>query len=202
MNIIIYFWGFVYTLFYSPICNFQKINPKVINLAENIRIILPLKNEFDENNNYMHIQIWLFNKKLYEDTSKTEYLFDNKEWPKAFKVNDRKYLIYLKVFDAPDFNKIYQFTISNYKVIRKDILPYFYEPPLTINSQKVYFGTLNIVEPPCDNCDSCFYNPRLYYEMTDKGLILDSNLTIHMNKKIWAGFFGFNIRLDIIKPCK
>lgn len=180
----------------------QKIKFKEINLLDGVKIAFPLTKDYDKNLTYTHIQIWVSNQKVYEDTTETEYLFDNKEWPKVIKTPNGTCLLYLKIFDAPDFNKLHQFTISNSKLTKMDTLPYFYEPTKEIDGERVYCGILNVVETPCSNCDSCYYNPKLYYKLTENGILLDSLLTIKMNTKQWKGFYGFNQRIDIVRPCK
>lgn len=202
MNLLITFLSFVIFIFNCLVNDTQKIKFKEIILSDGIMIAFPLTKEYHDNLTYRHIQIWILNKKVFEDTTETEYLFDNKEWPKLIKASDDVYLIYLKIFDAPDFDKLYQFTISNSKLIKTEIIPYFYQPAKEIDGKKVYYGTLHIIETPCNNCDSCYYNPQLFYELTEKGIILDSALTIKMNLEQWKGFYGFNQRIDITKPCK
>jgi len=193
---------FVICLFSCSAIGKQKIKFKEINLLDGIKIIFPLTNNFDENFTYMHIQIWGSNKKIFEDTTETEYLFDDKEWPKIIKAPEGLYLLYLKIFDAPDFNKLHQFTIFHHNLLKIDTLPFFYEPIKEIGGKQVYCGILNILETPCDNCDSCYYNPKLYYKLTENGIFLDSILTIKMNTIQWNGFYGFNPRIDIVRPCK
>jgi len=180
----------------------QKMKFKEINLLDGIKITFPLTKDYDENLTYIHIQIWVSNQKVFEDTTETEYLFDNKEWPKVIKTSDGTCLLYLKIFDAPDFNKLHQFTIHASKLIKIDTLPYFYESAKEIDGNQVYCGILNIVETPCTNCDSCYYNPKLYYRFTENGILLDSILTVKMNTKHWKGFYGFNQRTDIVRPCR
>ncbi len=175
---------------------------KEIKVIDGITIQIPLIEKFDQNHTYKHIQIWLSDKKVFEDTSETEYLFDDNDWPKVIKISNVKYLVYLKVFDAPDLNKLYKYEISHSQTLLTEILPFFYNGPLKISGHIEYSGILSIVETPCENCDSCYYNPRLFYKITNRGFLLDSVVTIMMNKKQWNGFYGYSQRTDIILPCK
>lgn len=193
---------FVICFFNCSANNTQKTRFKEINLSDSVKITFPITKDYNENLTYMNIQIWVLNQKVFEDTTETEYLFDDKEWPKVIRTSDGSHLLYLKIFDAPDFNKLYQYTISNSKILKTDVLPYFYQPAKEIDGKKISYGILNIAETPCNNCDSCYYNPQLYYQFTENGILLDSTLTIKMNTEKWKGFYGFNQRNDIIRPCK
>lgn len=169
---------------------------KDISVKYDINIKFNIENKFDSSLTYKNIQIWISNTIVFEDTTQTEYLFDNKEWPRSFKINKDTFVVYLKIFDAPDYNKLFGFVIANNKIVKRDTLP-FIQP----KNKKKYFGILHITETPCDNCDSCYYNPQLFYSLTSRGFVLDSVLTIEENRKFWGKFYGFNQRLDLIIPC-
>ena len=86
-------------------------------------------------------------------------------------------------------------------MIQSQILPVFGSKPEYINGRNVYSGYLNIADKPCNDCDSGYYNPILYYQVTENGIFLDSTITIMKNTIKWGGFYGFEIS-DRVLPCK
>lgn len=59
---------------------------KEIPLKENVKIVIPVsEKEFTGSVPYSLIEIWIGSEKVYSDTSLTEYLFDEKQWPQAKK---------------------------------------------------------------------------------------------------------------------
>lgn len=202
----------MYKLLYLLLCvlfvNFctreKRVNKniKIISLQENVNILIPVSEKnFSDSLTYTHIEIWMNSKLVFKDTTLTEYLFGDTQWPQARKLKTGEYEVLIPVFDAPDFNKLKAYYIRNDSMMRSTILPYFDVFPKDYNNdgRKEYVGIMNITEAYANN-DSCYYNPALYYEVSDWGIKLDSNLTIEMNKKSWGDFFGFNQR-DIALPC-
>jgi len=49
----------------------------------------------------------------------------------------------------------------------------------------------------CFNCDSVYYNPKLYYEMTDDGFKLDSLATKKWINRYYSDFYGYVPRMDV-----
>jgi hypothetical protein len=179
-------------------------NVKEIYLQESVKINVPFFDHFSDSLTYNHIGIFIGTTQVFFDSTLTEYLFDNKAFPSARKLKDGSYEILLKVFDAPDFNKTLVMRFKNNILLRKEILPYFesYSQDIDGDGIKEWFGTLHITEPPCNNCDSCYYNPILYYEINEQGTILDSALTVKMNKQKWGVFYGYEQTENIIAHCK
>lgn len=175
---------------------------KEVFLQENVKIVIPLKEEaFSESNTYSHIEIWIDSQKVFSDTSTTEYLFDNKNWPRARKIKNGEYVILIEMFDAPDFNKLQAWYFKNYHLIKMKVFPFFDKAPEDIDNDgiKEYSGVMHIADA-YENSDSCYYNPILYYKITNQGIDLDSTLTIRMNKKIWGEFYGFE-QSEKLLPC-
>ena len=178
-------------------------NPfKKIPLNKGVKIIIPVQEkDFNDSLTYSHIEIWIKSKKVYYDTSLTEYMFGEKLWPHSWKLDNGEYIVLMPIFDAPDFNKLWALYFRHGKLIQKQILPYFEDPPRDIDNdgQEEYVGIMNVTDA-YENSDSCYYNPALYYEKTDAGIKLDSTLTIEMNKISWGNFYGFNSS-SIVLPC-
>jgi hypothetical protein len=180
----------------------KKRQTKEIILQEDVRIIIPLdEKSFSDSNIYSHIEIWIDSKKVFSDTSTTEYLFDNKGWPQARKINNGGYEILIEVFDAPDFNKLQAWYFKDYLLVKMKVLPFFDKKPEDVDNDgmKEYSGVMHIADA-YENSDSCYYNPILYYQITNQEIDMDSTLTIKMNKKIWGEFYGFEQSEKVI-PC-
>ncbi|MBC7381862.1 MAG: hypothetical protein H7296_02580 [Bacteroidia bacterium] len=123
---------------------------------------------------------------------------------KIKKLKDGSYELVLEMFDGPDYDKLVAIRIKNGKLLGKQILPYFNSPPENMDNDSYleYSGVLHSVETPCGNCDSCYYNPTLYYEITDSGIRLDSLTTVRKNKENWGNFYGYYRSENIALPCK
>ncbi len=176
---------------------------KEFRLGDEFKIVIPVtEDKVDSLLTYSGIEIWKGKKLVYTDTGATEYFFNSKAYHRVFKLENGNELVLISVFDAPDLNKIAGYYFENSKLIKLEVYPDFLSSDCdTDNDGKPEFaGLLNISESPCSSCDSCFYNPTLYYELTESGLDLDSSLTRERNKKIWGSFYGFS-QTEIVLPC-
>jgi len=87
--------------------------------------------------------------------------------------------------------------VANNKLTGNDILPTFVNTiPTDIlgDGNRVYAGFLDFFQFGNDNegNSTAFYNPILYYSVTDAGLKLDSLLTKQRNEIIYGQFHGFS----------
>lgn len=181
---------------------FSKNEEKEIILNEGVKIKLLIEEtSFSAMNTYNEIEIWIGSHRVYKEESATEYIFDNNIWPQARKVENGIYEVVIEVFDAPDINKLHAFYFKGNNLINTKVLPFFGSMPEDINydGSKEFFGVMHISDAH-ENPDSCYYNPVLYYKVSNSGIDLDSSLTIQMNKKIWGDFYGFE-QNEIILPC-
>ena len=188
-------------IFDKPILN-KKQQTKVILLHENVKIVISLDNKaFSDFNTYSNIEIWIDMKKVFRNMTTTEYLFDNGNWPRARKLRNGEYEILIKMFDAPDFNKLQALYFKDGHLERLKIYPFFDNAPKDVDNDgiKEYSGVMHVSDV-YENSDSCYYNPTLYYKDTEQGIDLDSTLTIKMNKKIWGEFYGFE-QSEKLLPC-
>lgn len=202
-------WYLFLCVLFLTLCDGKKIDPnnnnslfKVISLQKDVNIVIPvIEKDFNDSLTYTHIEIWVDSKLVFKDTTLTEYLFGDKQWPQSRKLKTGEYEVLIPVFDAPDFNKIKALYFRNDSTTRSIILPYFDDFPKDYNNdgREEYVGVMNITDA-YENNDSCYYNPALYYQMSDWGIKLDSNLTIEMNKKSWGVFLGF-YQKNIALPC-
>jgi len=176
---------------------------KEFRLGGEFKIVIPVaEDKFDSLQTYSGIEIWKEKEVVYADTSATEYFFDSKTYHRVFKLKNGHELVLISVFDAPDLNKTAGFYFENSRFIKMEVYPDFLSSDCDTDTdgKPEFAGLLNNSESPCSSCDSCFYNPTLYYELTDSGLNLDSSLTRERNTKIWGSFYGF-YQTDIVLPC-
>lgn len=176
---------------------------KEIALMANVKILVPIQEkEFSDSLIYTNIEIWIDSKLVFRDTTLTEYFFEMGRGPKARKTINDEFEVVLPVFDAPDFNKLWVFYFKDGLLIKKEVLPFFDKDSedLDRDGKKEYWGIMHVIDA-YENSDSCYYNPTLYYEITDVGIQLDSTLTIEKNSKFWGGFYGFDFS-DKVLPCK
>jgi hypothetical protein len=202
-------WYLFLCVLFLTLCDGKRINPnnnnsllKVISLQKDVNIVIPvIDKDFNDSLTYTHIEIWIDSKLVFKDTTLTEYIFGDRQWPQVRKLKTGEYEVLISVFDAPDFNKIRALYFRNDSTTRSTMFPYFNDLPKDYNNdgKKEYVGIMNIADA-YENNDSCYYNPALYYEISEWGIKLDSVLTIEMNKKSWGVFLGF-YQKNIPLPC-
>jgi uncharacterized protein YukJ len=180
---------------------FADKGKKEILLDNKVKIIIPLSQKFSDSLTYSNIEVFIDNVKVFADTTKTEYILNDRSYPRARKLRDNRQEILFKILGAPDLNNLIAYYFKNNKLIQSQILPVFGSKSEYIDGKNVYFGYLNITDKPCNDCDSCYYNPILYYQVTDNGIFLDSTITIMKNTNKWGGFYGFEISERVL-PCK
>jgi len=152
-----------------------------------------------------NIEIWKEDTRLYKDTTQTEYRFlCDSAFTKVRQLKDGRFEILLEVFDAPDLDKLFAIYLKGNKYAGKEIFPYFEKPPSNMDDDGNLecSGVMDIIDAYENSDDSCYYNPTLYYEITDLGIKLDSALTIKKNKEYWGDFYGFDRTYEIVLPCK
>ncbi|NUQ82756.1 MAG: hypothetical protein HUU10_14185 [Bacteroidetes bacterium] len=139
---------------------------------------------------------------VYADSTNREYFFDGPAWPGVIPVTNSRDLAIIPVFDAPDMNNLLVLTISVGKLEQEMLIPMQSGLPADCDGDgKMEFSGIMTVAEGYGTGDSCYYNPTLYYEITETGLELDSVLTISGNKKKWGRFNGFHGTDDIF-PCE
>jgi hypothetical protein len=172
-------------------------------LIDDIYLIIPNTKFLSKDSTYIHIKILKGKKLIFEDKSLTEYIIDDEFWPFSRKLNNETIEILIKVFDAPDYDKIHGLYICGDKLMVTKVYPDFStdlkKSFTTLNS--ILGGYMNISESPCENCDSCYYNPKLFFRFGANGVYLDSLLTKQENEKQWGKFYGFHLTEKVILPC-
>jgi hypothetical protein len=174
------------------------------NLIDDIYLLIPNTKIISKDSTYFNIKIYKGKTLIFSDTSNIQYLIENEFWPFSRKLSGENYEILIKVFDAPDYDKIHGLYISDGKLKEIKVFPDFSsdlkQHSNDINS--ILSGYMHIAESPCENCDSCYYNPKLCFKFGTDGIYLDSALTIKENEKRWGGFYGFHLTEKIVLPCK
>lgn len=136
-------------------------------------------------------EIFHFNKRIYSDTSK-EYTFDNKNYPILKKIDTNFYQLLLEIDERPSKNLSAVLEIKTDKVTRGKQIPMFDDEPKIINGKLAYNGFWDYGEDwDVKGIRYTVYNPRLYYVFTDKGIVIDTELTITGIKEIYGKFRGF-----------
>jgi hypothetical protein len=179
----------------------NKENIAEVNLKYDFKIMIPtLGEKFDSCKHYMNFEVWLKNKKIYKDTTQNEYRFlCNKSYTTVRRLVDNRYELLIEMFDGPDIDKSFVLYVKNKKLEGIKLLPFFEDAPEKIDGKMEYHGIMHTIDGYQN--DSCFYNPTLYYSITDHGIILDTLVTKRRNSEIWGGFYGFEQSDKIILPC-
>ncbi|MDP1726652.1 MAG: hypothetical protein Q8M15_07700 [Bacteroidota bacterium] len=186
----------------GKLSNSYNENTIEISLGNNFKIIVSTNGEkFDSCKPYTNVSLMFGNELLFHDTGYEIKLLCN-NYPKIKNLKNNQYLIFLEIFDAPDINKLLVINIKDGKYIKQQLLPFFDTDPsnLDIDENMEFQGTMNTIEG-FGSGDSCYYNPELYYELTDQGIELDTILSKKMITKVWGGFYGYEQSDKIILPC-
>jgi hypothetical protein len=179
----------------------NKENLAEIDLKYDFKIMIPtLGEKFDSCEHYMNFEVWLKNKKIYKDTTQNEYRFlCNKSYTTVRRLVDNRYELLIEMFDGPDIDKSYVLYVKNKRLEGIKLLPFFKDALEKIDGKMEYHGIMHTIDGYQN--DSCFYNPTLYYSITECGIVLDTLVTKRRNSEIWGGFYGFEQSDKIILPC-
>jgi hypothetical protein len=179
----------------------NKGNIAEIDLKYDFKIIIPtLGGEFDSCKHYINFEVWQKNKEVYKDTTQNEYRFlCNKLYTNVRKLVDNRYELLIEMFDGPDIDKSFVLYIKDGELEDIKLLPFFEDAPEKIDGKMEYHGIMHTIDGYQN--DSCFYNPTLYYAITDHGTILDTLVTKRKNSEIWGDFYGFEQSDKIILLC-
>lgn len=175
----------------------ESVAKETIRLPFGIELRATLVEDFGDEQIFSSLKILRNGKTIYQNDTDTRFVLDKKKYPKVLKLDSALFVVLVEIWDTPDINKLLAVYVNNSSVIRTDILPFFsqeYGAKPTILS-----GVMNIIEVPCLDCDSSFYQPVLYYRVSSKGIILDSSLTIRKNTEYYGTFLGFQNKYQAIK---
>ena len=147
---------------------------------------------------YYDIEIRQYDSTIYHDS--LDMIVNKKEPVKArlFQNEGRKLLIYV-ADDRPLKDKLRMLFFNNDSLIKVEKVPNFFNQIKTIEKKpKIYSDYLDFTEAYCMKCDTSYYNPILAYQISFSGAVIDSALTIKMNKEKLGDFYGFSPSYDIL----
>lgn len=173
-----------------------------IKLKYNFEIKVGQKEKYENFETYSLFILMHNNKQIYIDTSMTEYEFGDKLYPIIRLIDDKTFEIFVEVNDRPNKNYLKYFKIHNNKIIEEKKLPTFISHVANLDNDDnlEYAGFWDFGETWGNNNSLTAYNPIIYYEITAKGLQIDSLLTIEKNKKIYGDFKGYKYDEKIGMP--
>lgn len=173
-----------------------------INLGHDIKLVIPTHGEKQDScRHYTNIELKYGNDRVYQDSTQNEYIFlCNKFYPQARKLRNNRFEILLEEFDGPDIDKTLAIYLKDGKFESAKLLPFFGNAPEEdIDGKKEYHGILNTIEGYSN--DSCYYDPMLYYYITEDGIMLDSLVTRQKISDRWGKFYGYERSDKIVLPC-
>ncbi len=108
----------------------------------------------------------------------------------------------LEVNDRPSKSYHFILTVKDDSIIAVNKVPTFITTPVNLdkdqNIEVAGFWDYSQTWGPDNSLTA--YNPILYYEITNDGLLLDSSLTIKRNTIIYGEFKGYNFSVKIEMP--
>jgi len=180
----------------------QGSDVKTLNLDFGFKVTVGNEDDFDPFKAYLYFKLERNNAVIYEDSSLTEYQFDNKLFPIILQTGDNRFELLFEINDRPNKNYLRRLFVDNDKLTGQDKLPTFEAKPADINNDgiKEYAGYWDYSEVWGENWSVTDYNPILYYSVTKTGLKLDSLLTEQRNTIIYGQFHGFSFSEKIEMP--
>jgi len=114
----------------------------------------------------------------------------------VYVLDDKNYFVLFNVLDPPGVDKWYIIQIENGKKKNEVVLP---EGSISDfdDDGKYELGGYRIIEAYCRNCDSAYYNPPVYYELSD-GFPFDSIAVQSAAKNMFGQFFGYSQDYNVI----
>jgi hypothetical protein len=140
-------------------------------------------------------------KKIYEDKEDTDVEYNhNTLHPLIRNLGDNTFELLLQYGTAPNMDLVQHFIIKNDKVIKLDLYPSFATEARNLGNDSLldYAGLWDYRQTwGNENWDSACYEPIIFYAVQKNGIVLDSGLTIKINKRIYDKFYGFSINENI-----
>jgi len=166
---------------------------KNIHLTEGLELIGEDGENYGEFTTYSRLILRIENHEIQLKLEGSEFELDGKIYPfyRGLKNGSLEFLITIN--DRPFKEKLLHLIVKDNKIVQQETLPYF-ETPLTnydTDENLEYEGILDYQEAFCNECDSVYYNPTLFYEFRESGIILDTLTTMKENKAEYGEFYGF-----------
>jgi len=150
---------------------------------------------------FNYLEIFQNGKMLFKDTTLIEYTLQDSLYPKLYNFKNHIELL-IETAERPNKNMIYRFFIQDGRIKKTDILPTFLTIPkdLDRDNKLEYAGFWDFGEVWGDSIIVTAYNPIVFYEITENGIILDFLTTIMVNTHIYGQFYGFYFNEQIEFP--
>jgi hypothetical protein len=139
--------------------------------------------------------------------SYADYEFGDKNYPMILQTGVDSYELLFEINSRPGNNRVKRLFVRNDKLTEEDELPIFVNSePRDINGDgiKEYAGYKVLFEYGAYDEEAgnytTFYNPLIYYSLTETGLKLDTLLTQQRNEIIFGHFYGLEPDYDIELP--
>ena len=172
----------------------SKFN-RTIKLDSGFEIQVGEEEDFESFKSYSLFRLTRNGTEIFLDSSLAEYEFGGKLYPMVLPLGRETFEILVEVIDRPSKNHLKLLRIKNNKLIEIQQLPTFIAQAknLDTDAELELAGYLDYPQVwENDNGDEVTaYNPILYYQLTKKGVKLDSALTIDKNTAIFGRFEGF-----------
>ncbi|MBT3934149.1 MAG: hypothetical protein HOF35_07805 [Bacteroidetes bacterium] len=106
---------------------------------------------------------------------------------------ENEFEILFEEHQPPSKSRLIKLYIKNNNVMSREQVPSFEREATNLDDDKnlEFAGYWNWTEPLDDKNEFTYYNPILFYEITDLGLRLDTILTQNVNVYIYGNFNGF-----------
>jgi len=179
----------------------NKASDLILKLEHGIELKAKPAYPNEEVSTYNFLEIFQNEKLIYKDESLTEYTIEDSLYPKLYKFKYHLELL-IEIDGRPNKNEVRCFLIKNQKLEKIDTLPTFLTRPKDLDNDKKleYAGFWQFGETWGDKNEVTGYNPIVFYELTENGIVLDSVTTKKVNSNIYGEFKGFYYNEQIEIP--
>jgi hypothetical protein len=177
-----------------------KNQVEMINLKYGFKLIGELNMEYDSSFRvYRKVTIFRNNVLMYSDSTGEFERFSAKI-PQVHTFKSHAFGILLESFKAPSKNRIQYILFQKDKILRKENLPLFFTAKKNLDKDDYLevAGVWDYFQTSHEGLMS--YEPVIYYEFAQKGIVLDKSLTIKKNKEIYGKFYGYDVNEKIKFP--
>jgi hypothetical protein len=128
---------------------------------------------------------------IFKDSTDPVYYNKNYLYPIIRDLGNNCFELLLQYANGPNMDLVQHFIIKNNKVIKLDTLPSFFSKARKLDNDSLleYAGVWDYGEVWGENADSTDAGPIYFYEVRKYGIVMDSILTIKINKRIYGKTF-------------
>jgi hypothetical protein len=182
----------------------MKIDTTLV-LTNGFKLEAGQKENFGDFNTFTFLKLTLNNIEIttLKDSLEFEFGYGFSIYPSVTKLLDeQEFEIAIEVNDRPNKNYLLLLTLKENSIVKTRQLPTFITTPINLdNDEKLEVaGFWDYAQIWGKDDQLTAYNPIIFYEFTENGLLIDSSLTVERNTLIYGSFEGYQFSETIEMP--